>query len=300
MPTTASNFMPDARDKSLQLPNPFTLAGLIEPGIRPALGGIMNLATDINQFNQDELLSQLETAAPGIRGATGKAAGNITDFLSGIIPKDVRDQIQRQGAFGSVMGGFGGGAQFRNLVARDLGKTSLDLMMAGGQMLNQFSGAVKDTMTAPLYDVGVNIPTLSDLYNAASSQVMVNSNDLASIRALNAAQSAASSFGGGGGRSFSVSQGMPNLGRSPGFQAIAGGGTNSSFVPSGGGSTASFFTSSSVPQQTQSNYVPQYGYYNSGGGGGSYTPGTDYNPFPGASGPYQDLPSFDDLIASLG
>ena len=196
------------------LPNLYALAGTIQEGIAPALGGIMDLGMEIDQYNQGQILSQLEEAMPGVTGSVSKASENISNFLEGIIPEDVQDAIARSSAFKSLSGGFQGSGMSRNLEARDLGLTSLDLMGRGSQELGSLLPTVRSTMTAQPYDIGVNIPTLSDLYNAAATQVGFNIQDVTSKRALAAAQSGAAQFSnvGGGGGGFSVNQGMPNLG----------------------------------------------------------------------------------------
>lgn len=106
--------------------------------LKATLGNITNLASlqslagKTNVFNQEELNKMIESAAPGYKDMLGKVRDTASTFLSGEIPKDVQDQIARNAAYQSLTGGFGGksGMQ-RNLVARDLGLTSLDLIQKG-------------------------------------------------------------------------------------------------------------------------------------------------------------------------
>lgn len=66
------------------------------------------------------------------------ASATTTDFLKGEIPQDVQDQVRRNAAMQSISGGFGTSSGMgRNLVARDFGLTSLDLMGQGFNRIGQ-------------------------------------------------------------------------------------------------------------------------------------------------------------------
>ena len=54
-----------------------------------------------------------------------------SSYLNGVIPQDVQDQIQRATAQQSIQGGYGGTEMARNLTARDLGLTSMQLQQTG-------------------------------------------------------------------------------------------------------------------------------------------------------------------------
>lgn len=73
----------------------------------------------------------LERAIPGYSKLRDKTTANITDWLAGKVPQDVSDQVMRSAAGRSLYGGFGGSGMARNLSARDLGLTSLDIMGKG-------------------------------------------------------------------------------------------------------------------------------------------------------------------------
>lgn len=92
---------------------------------------ISSLASTTNMFNQEQLNQMLESAAPGFRDIVSRSGSRISELLSGEIPKDVSDQIGRNAAYQSLSGGFGGSGMARNLVARDLGLTSLDIIGKG-------------------------------------------------------------------------------------------------------------------------------------------------------------------------
>lgn len=90
-----------------------------------------NIARQQNTFDQQEMERMLEESIPGYKGIQATRAGNAASFLKGDIPDDVRAQVFRRGAAKAVGGGYGGSDASRNLTARDLGLTSLDLMDRG-------------------------------------------------------------------------------------------------------------------------------------------------------------------------
>lgn len=87
---------------------------------------IAQLATQVNTFNQDQLDALIDrTLGTGVRQ---QIQANLSSQLRGEIPDDVRSQIYR-GVAERTAGGnaFGGGGFTRNVTARDLGLTSLDI-----------------------------------------------------------------------------------------------------------------------------------------------------------------------------
>lgn len=90
-----------------------------------------NVARQQNTFDQQEMERMLEESIPGYKGIQSTRSGNAASFLKGDIPDDVRAQVFRRGAAKAVGGGYGGSDASRNLTARDLGLTSLDLMDRG-------------------------------------------------------------------------------------------------------------------------------------------------------------------------
>jgi len=91
-----------------------------------------------------EELSQLDKIIPGYSqnlasgsADTGKMFEQAGSLLSGEIPQDVQDQIQRSSAYRSLQGGFAGSPMASALTARDLGRTSLDLITQGSQLAGQ-------------------------------------------------------------------------------------------------------------------------------------------------------------------
>jgi hypothetical protein len=88
-------------------------------------------AQKLAQLSQDQIRKMMEQAIPGFDSITGKVSGNIQSLLKGEIPLDVSQAVQRSDAGRSLAGGYGGTDMARNLVARDLGLTSLDITQKG-------------------------------------------------------------------------------------------------------------------------------------------------------------------------
>lgn len=100
-------------------------------GNEAVLPQLESTARRVNTFNQGEIQRMLELAMPGYAKLRDQGTQVISDFTAGKIPQDVRDAIGRNTAGRSLYGGFGGTGMSRNLTARDLGLTSLDLMTKG-------------------------------------------------------------------------------------------------------------------------------------------------------------------------
>jgi len=96
-----------------------------------ALPGAEALGGQVNQFNQDQLLKMLRTAIPGFDQQRADVSSNIEQYLQGQIPEDVQSAISRADTARGLSLGVGGSGLGRDLVARDLGLTSLKLTEQG-------------------------------------------------------------------------------------------------------------------------------------------------------------------------
>lgn len=118
-------------------------------GNQATLPGAQTLATSVNTFNQSELDRLYNQALPGY----DRIKQNVSDYLSsttgGQLPDDVADEIYRRTTSRATAGGFGGSGIGRNLTARDLGLTSLDLIDRGISSAQRWLS----TQAAPRFDV---------------------------------------------------------------------------------------------------------------------------------------------------
>ncbi len=107
-------------------------------GNQASLPALETQATEVNRFNADQLTKMLEQAMPGYSKVRDKYTANVQDWLAGKVPSDVSDAVNRNAAGRALYGGFGGSGMARNLSARDLGLTSLDIMGKGMQAADRW------------------------------------------------------------------------------------------------------------------------------------------------------------------
>lgn len=100
-------------------------------GNQAALPGAEKLASGVNAFNMQQLESMLQSAIPGYESIKSGVSSNIQDELAGKIPKDVQDALGTSDAVRALTGGYAGTGMHGNLVARDLGLTSLNQIDKG-------------------------------------------------------------------------------------------------------------------------------------------------------------------------
>lgn len=93
-------------------------------GVLPEAQG---LVSKTNLFNIDQINKMLAQAIPGYQDIQSSIASNIASEAKGQLPEDVATMQWGKSASRALGGGIGGTEAGRNLVARDLGLTSLDL-----------------------------------------------------------------------------------------------------------------------------------------------------------------------------
>jgi hypothetical protein len=117
---------------------------LNNPGEIAAKAGA--IANSLNKKYQDEF----ESAMPGYK-ANMQAANSLTStYLAGKIPQDVVDQVFRNSAAKGFTTGLLGGGIGRNIVARDLGLTSLQLQTAGANLLQQTANIANSVLASTM------------------------------------------------------------------------------------------------------------------------------------------------------
>lgn len=113
--------------------------------------GAQRTATATNRFSQSELNRVLNESIPGYSQMQARRSGAANSLLAGEIPDDVARSVINSSVSRSLEGGYGGSPAGRNLVARDLGLTSLDLIGRGNDMAN---GIIGSTPLAQLVGTG--------------------------------------------------------------------------------------------------------------------------------------------------
>lgn len=111
------------------------------------LGTEAGKAVKSNIANAPDIQALLEKILPGYGEIVKTGGKNALSMLRGEIPEDVQHSIQRTAAFKSLQGGYGGSGMSRALVARDIGKTSLDLSESGGNAAQRWLAATQGSVS---------------------------------------------------------------------------------------------------------------------------------------------------------
>lgn len=120
------------------------LGGVYGETTKAGIGGLpgaTEFASGLNKSALDDLTGILDTAIPGYSDMQASRAGAVGSLLKGEIPQDVSDAVFRRGAARSLGGGYAGSEFGRNLVARDLGLTSLDILGQGMSGMTSLIGS---------------------------------------------------------------------------------------------------------------------------------------------------------------
>lgn len=99
-----------------------------------AIPGMEATASAADLASNQERQQQLTSVDPELMKQIGQIGKLSSSYLNGQIPQDVQDQIQRATAQSSLQGGYGGTGMARNLTARDLGLTSMQLTGQGATL----------------------------------------------------------------------------------------------------------------------------------------------------------------------
>lgn len=140
--------LPDLPEVNLQEEQRKSIAGN-----KSMLPELMGLAREVNAFNQEETMKAREASLPGYKNVLSKTQEQLMSQLKGEIPKDVQDLIQNQSAARALGGGYGGSGASRNLVARDLGLTSMGIIDKGLAAADRWLTTGSRYLTGPTFDV---------------------------------------------------------------------------------------------------------------------------------------------------
>lgn len=140
------------------------------------LGVESGKAVKANLSNFADVQAYLEKVLPGWQEMLKTGSASTLSLLKGEIPKDVQDSIRRSGAFKSLTGGFAGSGMSRALVARDIGRTSLDLTQLGQNSMERWSNAAEKanapfTVTGPAQ---AETTSRNNLYKQITEQFRFN------------------------------------------------------------------------------------------------------------------------------
>lgn len=128
-----------------------------------------------NTFNQQEITRILEGAIPGFSEGQAQRTNNALSMLRGELPDDVLAEVQRRSNTRALEGGYAGTGFGRNLTARDIGRTSLDLTREGADL---FQGIIGSTPTMTPVDYTI---TPDEMVSLRSGERNTRQSILASI-----------------------------------------------------------------------------------------------------------------------
>jgi hypothetical protein len=196
---------------------------------------------------------------PGSSGQREQALQQLNSYISGQIPIDVQENIQRQIAQ-NLGGGFNlynGGGQAPNAFARNLGMTSVGLSQYGLSAAPTWQHLANTMVTTPASLLSSIMGTAENQYQAQSNQFgaqqaqgqqnasMLNG-ALGSVAGIFGSQGAQGGFGGGSGMSgFAGLMGGGGGGGGGGLGSFMGGGSGGG-IPAATGGGGSYYTNDGV------------------------------------------------------
>jgi hypothetical protein len=98
------------------------------------LPSLNSFANEVNTFANKSWQDQVLKLDPHMLDTVATIGQNANSLAKGLIPQDVKAQIEESSAYSALQGGYGGTGMGRNLTARDLGLTSLSLESSGASM----------------------------------------------------------------------------------------------------------------------------------------------------------------------
>jgi hypothetical protein len=164
----ASEYSSALRDAANRYIRPFTGSDYWNLDVQPMASQSINfgitqapLVNQENMYQLQNLLGQampdyqnffsgLQGMLPGMQATQANMMNQANQLMTGQVPADVQQQIQRSAAFTSLMGGAAGAGtgQTGAITARDLGLTSLQLMGQGATQAGAAIGAGTGIMSA--------------------------------------------------------------------------------------------------------------------------------------------------------
>lgn len=128
------------------------------------------IAAALNEKYQNSF----ESAMPGYKANMAKANELTSTYLSGKLPQSVVDATVRGAAAKGFTTGLLGGGIGRNIVARDLGLTSLQLQSAGANLLQQTSQIANSVLQATMPVTGAQFADPTAMFSASMSSKRVD------------------------------------------------------------------------------------------------------------------------------
>lgn len=123
-----------------------------------------------NTFTRQQIQQMLASVIPNYNEITGSATTDIASMLKGEIPTDVSNALQTSAAARALTGGFAGSGMHGDLVARDLGLTSLNLMDKGITSAESWMSMMDQMYSPGMLNVSSMFITPMQEYQTANEQ----------------------------------------------------------------------------------------------------------------------------------
>jgi hypothetical protein len=155
--------------------NPKSAKQISDEAAEYALENSSKIANALNAKYQ----AAFSAAMPGYQQNMATANKLTTTYLKGQIPQDVVDQVYRGAAAKGFTSGLFGGGIGRNIVARDLGLTSLQLQSAGANLLQQTAQIASQVVQSTMPVTGAEfVSGLASGYSANEARFMTDPNQI--------------------------------------------------------------------------------------------------------------------------
>lgn len=142
--------------------------------------GLQATATAGNEASNAAYQKGIFSLAPGLQGALSTLSNQASQLSQGIIPTDVANQVTRNAAYQGFLTGTaglnptGGRSSMQDaLTARDLGRTSLDLINQGNQLAGSSLGMAQQ-LTPNNLSVNQLLFTPGQLLSRADQQAQID------------------------------------------------------------------------------------------------------------------------------
>lgn len=190
---------------------PVDLATAAQEGVtfnRQVLPQAEAMATDVNAFQQKQVLDALKTAIPDYEKLMGEQKGVIEDMIAGRLPSSVVDEIQNKAAAFGVSSGTAGSDFAGAAGLRQLGVNMLNYAQAGLTSADRWLKTAYSMTRSPIMDVtSMFISPMASANFVAQQHELQYESELGGWMQPNALQSAGRTLAGVGG-SFAGSGGF--------------------------------------------------------------------------------------------
>ena len=116
------------------------------------IGAFTDMANQMSLSGTNTLLAQQQAADPSFTAKRDQASKNDLAMMNGEVPIDVQQTLSRASAFKGLNTGLGGASgAARNMRARDLGLTSMNLMQQGDQSAQAWTSLINQDFVRPAF-----------------------------------------------------------------------------------------------------------------------------------------------------